>query len=97
MKRQRILAVCSCLLFVFMTIFSLFYVASEENHHCTGEDCPICICIHQAEQLLHGNGGAAQKEILVVLFVISFAAAALVSCMNTEDTTPVGQKVRMNH
>lgn len=97
MKKQRNLAVFCCLLFVFMTVFSLFYVASEENHECMGEDCPICICIHQAEQLLHGTGGTVQNAVLVILFVISFAAVAVMPRLNVEDNTPVGQKVRMNH
>ena len=54
----------------------------EENHNCTGEDCPVCACIHQAEQNLKnlGTGFAVAampgQKILPVL-----VAAFLVSCV----------------
>ena len=50
-NRKKNIAVIACVLFVFVTLASLFYIAKEENHQCTGEDCPICACIRQAKQI----------------------------------------------
>ena len=59
-----------CILLVFITAASLFYIIKEENHNCTGEDCPVCACIHQAEQTLRnlgtGNIGNAVVSTLPV-------------------------------
>lgn len=66
----------------FCDAYFFFYIAKEENHNCTGEDCPVCACIHQAEQNLKnlGTGLAVAampgQKILPVL-----VAAFLVSCV----------------
>ena len=52
MKRQKKAAILICMAFLFVMLTSFFYIAKEENHNCTGEDCPVCACIHQAEQNL---------------------------------------------
>ena len=33
------------IIFIFVTLASLFYIVKEENHKCTGEDCPVCACV----------------------------------------------------
>ena len=55
-RTKRTFSVAVCILFLFVTFASLFYIVKEENHHCTGEDCPICANIHQAEQTLRNVG-----------------------------------------
>jgi hypothetical protein len=35
-------ALLLCFLLSAATLFSLFYIASETNHDCPGEQCPIC-------------------------------------------------------
>ena len=42
MKRQKKTAILICMAFLFVTLASFFYIAKEENHNCTGEDCPVC-------------------------------------------------------
>ncbi len=39
----------STFLLVF-TVYSLFYIAHEAHHECSGEDCPICYVIFTAKQ-----------------------------------------------
>lgn len=46
-KTFRILI--STFLLVF-TLYSLFYIAHEAHHECSGEDCPICYVIFTAKQ-----------------------------------------------
>ena len=54
-KKKSIAAVI-CIFLIFVTFASLFYVAREEDHNCTGKDCPICACVHQAKQVLRNLG-----------------------------------------
>ena len=68
----------------------------EENHNCTGEDCPVCACIHQAEQTLRnlgtGNIGNAVVSTLPVWNGILLPVCLF--CVYT--TSLVSQKVRLN-
>ena len=58
-KAQRILAGFTCAAFVIVAFFSLLFIAKEAHHDCTGEDCPVCACIHQAEQTLKQIGSGS--------------------------------------
>ena len=49
--KKKSMAAVICIFLIFVTFASLFYVAREENHNCTGKDCPICACVHQAKQV----------------------------------------------
>lgn len=64
-------AMILCVMFILVTWFSLFYVAKEENHICTGEDCPICACVRQVEQTIKNLelGQICQMEHLSYLHV----------------------------
>ena len=62
-NRKKNIAVIACVLFVFVTLASLFYIAKEENHQCTGEDCPICACIRQAKQIVKNVGTAVNYSV----------------------------------
>ena len=95
-QKQKKLGLIICISFLFVSIFSLFYIAREEIHDCSGEDCPICACIHQAEQNLKNLGTGVvisssldlffQTDSIRIPFVLVF-----VPC-----TTLVAQKVRLN-
>ena len=95
-KTKKIFSVAVCILMLFVTFASLFYIVKEENHHCTGEDCPICANIHQAEQTLRniGNGTIMIAAInpMPILFVLLITGQFLL----VSDTSLVSQKVRLN-
>ena len=55
-KKKKCIAAIICILFVFVTFASLFYIVKEADHECTGENCPICACVHQAHQTLKNLG-----------------------------------------
>ena len=69
-NRKKNIAVIACVLFVFVTLASLFYIAKEENHQCTGEDCPICACIRQAEQIVKNVGTAVNYSVTAGLIFV---------------------------
>lgn len=95
-KTKKFFSVAVCTLMLFVTFASLFYIVKEENHHCTGEDCPICANIHQAEQTLRniGNGTIMIAAInpMPILFVLLITGQFLL----VSDTSLVSQKVRLN-
>lgn len=39
--KKKSMAAVICIFLIFVTLASLFYVAREEDHNCTGKDCPI--------------------------------------------------------
>lgn len=45
--KKKSMAAVICIFLIFVTFASLFYVAREEDHNCTGKDCPICACVHR--------------------------------------------------
>ena len=96
-KKKKCTAAIICILFVFVTFASLFYIAKETGHDCTGKACPVCACIHQAEQNIRNLGTGVTAAIMVsviVFFVLRFTAdhSFLIS-----SSTPVSEKVRMNN
>lgn len=48
-KLNRLRAVLAAV-FIAFTVFSVFFVAAEAGHDCSGDDCPICFVIQVAEQ-----------------------------------------------
>ena len=96
LKRKRTFSVAVCILFLFVTFASLFYIAKEENHNCTGEDCPICANVHQAEQTLRNLGTgmiavAAVNPVYTGLMLLIIGPCLLVTSMSL-----VSKKVRLN-
>ena len=95
-RTKRTFSVAVCILFLFVTFASLFYIVKEENHHCTGEDCPICANIHQAEQTLRNAGNGTITIAAINLVLILFALLITGQFLIVYDTSLVSQKVRLN-
>ncbi len=70
--RKKSMAAVICIFLIFVTFASLFYVAREEDHNCTGKDCPICACVHQAKQVLRNLGTTPAVGFFVspVIFIV---------------------------
>ena len=96
-KKKRVFSMAVCILFLFVTFAFLFYIVKEENHHCTGEDCPICANIHQAEQTLRNLGTGMVIHAIVnpmpLMFILAIAGQAFV----VSNTSLVSLKVRLNN
>lgn len=52
-RKTRILAVLFAVVLFFILLGSALYIAAEENHDCTGRDCPVCqqlrVCEHNLQ------------------------------------------------
>ena len=95
-RNRKITAAVICMLFVFVTLASLFYIEKEENHLCTGEDCPVCACIHQAEQTLRtlSNGVTGTAELPIQILAGCLLVCAYITV--TVFKSLVDKKVRLN-
>ena len=95
-QKQKYLALIFSISFLFVSFFSLFYIAREEIHDCSGEDCPVCACIHQAEQNLKDLGtGMAVSSGLELFFQTDCILLPLCLCY-IPCATLVTQNVRLN-
>lgn len=96
-KKNRTLALLICVTFFIVTLFSVLFVVAEADHDCIGEDCPVCACIHHAEQTLKqlgmGIGSAAGWMPVAVTLIFCIPC---VLCAGAHQT-PIGQKVRLNN
>lgn len=95
-EKRKHLAVWISVIFIFVTLISLFYIVKEENHKCTGEDCPVCACVHQAEQTLK-NLSTGMIVVFHPLVILEAGALVAVVCfLKLIPRSLVSQKVRLN-
>lgn len=95
-RKRKTLAFIICMAFIATAFFSVLFIVKEADHDCTGENCPVCACIHQAEQTLKqlGTGDTGSAFIIArSFFVITplFLAVLLIPCVSL-----ISQKVRLN-
>lgn len=85
-KRMRLSAACGAVLLIFALIFSVFFVAAEADHDCSGEHCAVChqlqICQTLLEQLSAAHTASAGAAVLcffALLLVLRTRKAIVVS------------------
>lgn len=95
-RHKRIMAGIMGILMLLIILFSAFYIAAEADHDCTGEDCPICACIHQCEKTLYQiSDGIAVQTAVIIPFVFMLVIPVLFTvCIQHE--TLISKKIRLN-
>lgn len=96
-RKQRISSLVICIVFLFVVCASLFYIVKETGHHCSGEDCPICANMHQAEQTLKnlGNGVSISTSISPIPVIFTILLTGTFSFIIY--TSLISQKVRLDN
>lgn len=93
---KRIVAGIMGILMLVCMLFSAFYIAAEIDHDCTGDDCPICVCIQQCVKILDQVAdGAVQVSVAIPVFFIFLFV--LFSVRSIVQETLVSKKVRLNN
>ena len=95
-KSYKHIAIVLGLMALIAMLFSVFLASVETHHHCHGDDCPICECIHQCRESVKQlvSGGLPQ---IIYVFVLSAAVQLISVCLiDAHRDTPVGLKVRLN-
>ena len=67
-KDKRVSAMLLACVLTAVMLFSVFFIALEADHDCSGEDCVICAVLSVCEQALHrlmGFGQTAASALLV--------------------------------
>jgi len=96
LKPNRSVAGILAIMMLSVLLFSSIYIAHEAEHDCSGDDCPICACIRQCENVLRGTGKTyAVSTSLLPLFIV-FSAFVFTVCLLVLDT-PVSKKIRLNN
>lgn len=92
---KRISAALAAVLFVLVIFSSSVFIAVHGHHHCTDEDCAVCMELEQCRDSLNTLGASLPAIVfaaaVMVLFVI--LAAAAVKCLN--GSTLISLKVEL--
>lgn len=96
-SKRRYISMLTGILFLFITVASLFFIAKEETHECTGQDCPICACIHQAEHILNHLGSDMSAVVFMAVIPVFSTLLLFKLFLVVFDRSLVGKKVRLNN
>ena len=80
-----------------IVLFSSLFIAIESCHDCEGEDCHVCECIRQCENILHETGKTAANTGMVILPVPMILLSVFAAVCVVIQGTPVSRKVRLNN
>ena len=94
---KKTLSVAVSVFLLFVIFASLFFVVEEADHHCTGEDCPICANIHQAEQTLRNSANCTISSTSVNAVPVLCVVMTVCQYFLATGTSLVSQKVRLNN
>lgn len=95
--KKRKLTLFVCLLFLVFVFLSGIYAVREVKHECTGNDCPVCACLHGIGQTLKQLGtGALRLAAFMPMLCTGIVLVTLVDLL-LSIRTPVSQKIRMNN
>lgn len=94
-KRNRILALVTAAVVLFVMLTSVFFIAAEAGHDCIGDGCEICRQVNACRAVLRGLA-------LAVIAAALAAAAGAVLCSDfaawqeqARSCTPVSLKVKL--
>ena len=98
MDLRKIAAAMTCLVLLFVLLFSISYITLESDHDCCGENCHVCECMEACGNALQmfrcgsGTGAVTVVAANAVFLVITLGFASLVIGRET----PVTDKIRLN-
>lgn len=95
--RQRRLALFVCAVVILVTFLSFTYIIEENNHNCSGEDCPICAHIIQCEKNIRqiGSGFIVSLSIVAVSLLCVVSVSLCDSMISKESL--ISKKIRLNN
>ena len=96
-RGKKMIAFVVAIAVVCVALFSFMYGTEHADHHCSGNDCPICATINQSVNHLKQLG-------LGVIFMTAVAITIFAVTLQTKDykclwsgSTLFSQKVRLNN
>lgn len=95
-NKQKYTVYLLCLFLLLAFLLSALFLAAEAGHRCSGEDCPICICMQLAERVLRQIGGAVLGAALLLFLLPSVRRRCRIPETDRTPMTLVSQKVRLD-
>lgn len=77
-------------------LFSNLYISEHLAHDCSGEDCPICAQIQNAESLIHQIGCGLLAVFAAFGVICAYAVLFPAFCSFIPRKTLISNKVRLN-
>ena len=84
------------LMMLAVVLLAAFFIAVEAGHDCSGEDCPICLCMEQCENTLRNMGDGLASFAVTAFFCFFAVLTAELFSPEITGITLVSQKIRMN-
>ncbi len=96
-KRTRMAALIMACIIVLFIFASVFFIAHEADHDCTGEDCPVCALIMQCENNLKQIGSGEAAVVTAVATALIFLTLQMHVTASAIISTPILLKTRLNY
>ena len=93
---KKRLIILICVIFIIITLFSMFFIHKEHNHECKGKDCPICECIRLTKQTLKWLGFKVNEYSLIILNIFPLIIKFYFTTLIISFLSLVNQKIRLN-
>ena len=97
MNKKKMIAILASLIIMISAFSSVLFVAVEANHKCSGQDCPICVSMHEAEETIRNLGMAVAGGLIFVILPALLLLAVFVELHLVPVYTLITQKVRLNN
>ncbi len=96
-SNKRLAAAFLAMAVLFFVLFSVFFIAHEADHDCSGDGCPVCALIQMCEDNIRqlGSGTAASAAVSVLVFLTLAMPVFTAFAINV--STPVSRKIRLNN
>lgn len=98
-ERRRHARVAASLMTLFLLIFIFtagVYTLINLDHHCTGEDCPVCRQIRMFWDLVSSVAGVLLVGLFSIAILPAFSQGAFLTGRPSPRLSPVGRYDRMN-
>ena len=93
-NKRRLSAAFICAALIAITLFSALFIVKESRHDCTGQDCPVCVCLHQTLRQISAGPAEAAGEFAIYFVLVTLSAYLSLS---VPVVSLISQKVRMNN
>jgi len=96
-KKHRVLALLISTMIALTLLLGTAFVLVELNHHCSGEDCPICAAIARDVTFLKANSAAALPHVSLTLCLMTLLLAfSMPQLVRLQKSSPVSLKVKLS-
>jgi len=96
-KKHRVLALLISTMIALTLLLGTAFVLVELNHHCSGEDCPICAAIARDVTFLKANSAAVLPHVSLTLCLMTLLLAfSMPQLVRLQKSSPVSLKVKLS-